>query len=859
MITFAEELSQRIKGNKRFWSDVGFVSTKAIELLIPGVVFQGNTDDADEVMLWRLIRSASALSQSNNEKDQGLAQDLALFIALVAKNERTKTLACDTLADLGNHPGVAKLVGQIGMPEVSLFSAIRRSVLRAMNTVSLANSEYALTDFQYRLWSRLKSLSAGAVSAPTSAGKSFVVIEHLCKQAIESTSFSAIFIAPTRALLAEVHQKLSKRLEAYSSSIRVSTIPTLDQEQRPKQIFVLTQERLQVLLAITDDEFNLVISDEAQGIGDDSRGIILQDCLEKLAARSRATQFLFLAPGASGFPTLANAVSLEQIEVCETELSPVVQNRIIVQRSSANETALNLELLASGRRVKLGSIGTERGFANPKTVLAAVARELGSGGGSLVYGTGPSNAEFVASQIASDIPLQGGEVLENLSEFVKDHVHAKYSLVDHVKRGVAFHYGKMPSLLREAVEQAFKEGHIRYLVCTTTLFQGVNLPARNVFISTPTRGRNAKLDAAALWNFAGRAGRLGEDIAGNVFLIDYDSWETTPFTEKVRFEIEPSFRRMVCNNPGQISAFLRGEQLIESEESIQNLESAAGLLLARAAQGTLGRFMERTLGKAVSEKDSEYIRNAAESALELLDLPHDVLIANWTVNPFGQARLLKRFREKIAKGETLDLVPVHPDPWKTAYQRYIGIFSRLNREIFGKPFSRKYNSRLTGDALKWMSGHPLPRIIKERLDWKQKENPNVKPDSVIRDVFEFIEDQLRFKYVQLGRCYVDLLRYALREADEEEMAKSVYDFPLALELGVSSIAGQAFIELGLSRITSAALEGIIPDSKPTVDRARNWLSDLTFTGSKLSRVIWDELSRKGLVKDKVGEAFPEEL
>jgi len=306
-------------------------------------------------------------------------------------------------------------------------------------------------------------MSAGAVSAPTSAGKSFVVIEHLCKRAINSVSFSAIFIAPTRALLAEVQQKLSTRLQAHSESIRISTIPTFDQAHRPKQIFVLTQERLQVLLAISDEPFDLVIADEAQGIGDDSRGIILQDCLEKLAARGDSTQFVFLAPGATGFSTLANAVDLEHLDVHETDLSPVVQNRIIVQRAPSDESRLDLALLSSGRRVSLGSINTDRGFANSKTVLAAVALELGSGGGSLVYGTGPSNAEVVASQIASDRPKLDGKVLEDLSSFVKEHVHLEYSLVEDIKRGVAFHYGKMPSLLREALEQAFKDGHIQYL------------------------------------------------------------------------------------------------------------------------------------------------------------------------------------------------------------------------------------------------------------------------------------------------------------------------------------------------------------------------------------------------------------
>lgn len=72
-------------------------------------------------------------------------------------------------------------------------------------------------------------------------------------------------------------------------------------------------------------------------------------------------------------------------------------------------------------------------------------------------------------------------------------------------------------------------------------------------------------------------------------------------------------------------------------------------------------------------------------------------------------------------------------------------------------------------------------------------------DRAVREVFDFVEDNLRFKYVQLGKAYIDLLRQALIENNQEKKSEEIYDFPLSLELGVSSIAGQVFIELGLSR------------------------------------------------------------
>src|SRR5215213_5324354 len=82
-------------------------------------------------------------------------------------------------------------------------------------------------------------------------------------------------------------------------------------------------------------------------------------------------------------------------------------------------------------------------------------------------------------------PEPGSPALDELSQFVKDHVHPKYSLAETVRAGVGFHYGYIPSLVRKEIEHAFDEGHLHFIVCTTTLLKGVNLPARNLFMTRP--------------------------------------------------------------------------------------------------------------------------------------------------------------------------------------------------------------------------------------------------------------------------------------------------------------------------------------------------------------------------------------
>ena len=53
-----------------------------------------------------------------------------------------------------------------------------------------------------------------------------------------------------------------------------------------------------------------------------------------------------------------------------------------------------------------------------------------------------------------------------------------------------------------------------------------------------------------------------------------------------------------------------------------------------------------------------------------------------------------------------------------------------------------------------------------------------------------------------NRSNLDILRFALTEAVRDDIASQVYDFSLALELGVSTQTGQSLVEFCLSRIVA---------------------------------------------------------
>ena len=87
------------------------------------------------------------------------------------------------------------------------------------------------------------------------------------------------------------------------------------------------------------------------------------------------------------------------------------------------------------------------------------------------------------------------------------------------------HHGLLLPYERDLAERLYgRDGGLRVLAATPTLAQGMNLPADLVIIAEDSRfdretNRRNLLDAAALLNAAGRAGRAGQSASGIVLIV----------------------------------------------------------------------------------------------------------------------------------------------------------------------------------------------------------------------------------------------------------------------------------------------------------------------------------------------------
>jgi len=86
---------------------------------------------------------------------------------------------------------------------------------------------------------------------------------------------------------------------------------------------------------------------------------------------------------------------------------------------------------------------------------------------------------------------------------------------------IPFHYSRLSREKRAALEEGFKEGHIKAMVSTSTLAYGINLPADVGIIIGAHRGP-LMVEPADIKQMAGRIGRYGLSEKGTIHYIFMD-------------------------------------------------------------------------------------------------------------------------------------------------------------------------------------------------------------------------------------------------------------------------------------------------------------------------------------------------
>lgn len=582
-------------------------------------------------------------------------------------------------------------------------------------TIPLARGErIAANPFQREFWTSADEHGWLSVSAPTSAGKSYIVKRWFKERSQESNSFRGVCLVPTRALIDEVSRDLRRD---FGSDVAVFVIPW-DREigSHAKEIYVVTQERLH-LLQESDRTFapELLFVDEAQKVGDNSRGVLPQSVLDEAVRRRPDAQVLFASPSSVNPELLLEGAPPDsRPDRVVSEAVTVNQNLLWVNPTPDSKRWM-VELVTGGNPRRVGTV--ELG-ARPTTGkrLPLVAVALGGvKPGNVIYVNGAAEAEKTAMQIAGAIAdrvdLSNHPDIVALQELIARTIHRDYRLGPVLRNGVAFHYGNMPLIVRSEIERLFREEVLVYLVCTSTLLEGVNLPCRNLFARGPKRGSNRPMTIPDFWNLAGRAGRWGKEFRGNVVCVETtgDVWDVVPRKPERQWLARASDE--VLSQLGSLRTFIDAQSPAEAAREDPLMASVFSLLATRVRQG---RALTSIPGVTLSEPEAADLEERISAAVELVELPKEFMARHAGISPTAMQVLLDYFRGH-ERPATLPLAMPESQGSELSYTKAL---SRSRDYLGTTRFGSNQRCAMLGILVRdWMRGYPLASLISERMSY----------------------------------------------------------------------------------------------------------------------------------------------
>ncbi|MGP4806192.1 DEAD/DEAH box helicase [Agrobacterium cavarae] len=814
----------------------------------------------------RLLFGASILARSKKRLHREASLRIATGAMLLPTSDPVRDAAAVLFDKLSNRRSVAlaekrgrlkpDLEARLG---VALRIEDQRKQLENSILLEATGERLAVNEFQLEFWRAAGQERAWlSASAPTASGKTFLVLKWLVDCIATEKVQRAVYLAPTRALVSEIEASLAEVAAQSGLDIEISSLPSAQkyaaaEKSGKRTVFVFTQERLHLLANLLHErvDIDLVVVDEAHKIGDPQRGVILQDAIERLLRSSPNMRVTFVSPATQNPEVLLDdAPETTPTIPIDSDVATVLQNIVVAHQVPAKPIKWALKFRHNEDYLPLGTLTLASKPGSLSKRLAFIAAAIGERGGTLVYTNGAAEAEHVAELISQLLPKakEIDQELADLSDLARKCVHRSYSLGPLVEAGVAFHYGNMPSLIRLEVERLFKTGKLKFLVCTSTLIEGVNLSCRTIVVRGPRKGKKTPMEPQDFWNLAGRAGRWGDEFQGNIVCIDASDEKAWPsgVPQRTRYPIRRE-TDTALSKLDELTAYIERRPLgVDIDpDHVRAFEQVSAYL-------TTAYVRDRSLtaapwAKRHSSSNLQRLEQALSKATDGLDLAADIGARNPGVSLIGLQGLLAYFRTYEGSPEDLLAAPSESDD---AYQRFSSMMDRINENVLTVFVPKTLIPLHALTVLQWLKGFSLPTIIRKRLEYLQRRDGEVDTASVIRSTLEMIEGTARFLAPRYFSAYVDVLNQHLKAIGRDDLIDQDLDIGVALEFGVSTVTLRSLMELGMSRIGAVALYEIIALDQLDEAACIQWVVDRRdrLDGLGLPSIVIREIREKVLIR-----------
>jgi replicative superfamily II helicase len=756
----------------------------------------------------RLIGIASILSISEVPDELSLAYEIIsrLIECDSDDKERIPQAADIIFSRIGNFPGRELLRKRYKVLE-NFSPALTLSLERLAREIENTTDEgITLTDFQHRFYTDLEKQKSLSISAPTSAGKSFILNLDLIRRLESGKEQNIVYIVPTRALISEVSTRIRKTIKSRGITgalVRTAPFSTKNSAQLKNTIYILTPERLLSLLKPENNtkKITSIFIDEAHEIQKGNRGITLQSAVDLALSLHRSASVLFASPLISNPGYFLSLFGRQDEGLFFTEtISPVSQNLLLVSEVNRQPTKINISLLAANRTIDLGTTPISFKFRDAKSSQRAkFANEITLNNEStIIFANGPGEAESVAEELLSlNRDFTASDEVKDFISFIRSEIHEEYPLAQTLEYGVAVHYGDMPSIVRSGVEELFKSAEIRFLCCTSTLLQGVNLPAKHIVIENPHSG-NKPMTRSDFLNLSGRAGRLLQEFHGNIWCIRPGEWDEKSYAGEKLQEIKSSMSKIMDDGGKIIEELLTGN-LDEKNRSL----AEAGF--SRLYQETKIQGEEEVLSRYETKENSETLAKNLDHVRSIsITLPQQILDSHSSLRPDHLQNLYDKLFSAIYTEEFSLINPF----LKGGYERMSNAINIIS-EIFGWAENQKFRSAVVYISHQWATGAAISTLIKDRVNYVKREDESVNTSTTIRKLLKLIETEVRFKLVKYFSAFEDIIKHCLLEKGFSESDARQAPYHTFLEFGSCSPIELSLMSLGFSRFTALRLKNAV--------------------------------------------------
>lgn len=340
---------------------------------------------------------------------------------------------------------------------------------------------------QAKIYRKISSGESVILSAPTSFGKSLIIDAIIAREEFNNI----VIIVPTIALIDETRRRLLKFNKIY----KIITNPT--QQPEEKNVFILTQERI---VDFENQSVDFFVIDE----------------------------FYKLSPDREGNSTRMNLLNLafyKLLKKCKHFylLGPDVSNVYI-----GSDSDLDFHFYKETYQTVVTDLHLVEPTPDLQSAFIRTCKNLK--GPTIVFCGSPRSTKNAAELILNNLEILDWDDQYNAIEWIGEAFNPEWHFVTALKKGIGIHHGRIPRALQQFIVHEFNQLRLPFLICTSTLIEGVNTKAKNIIIYDNQIARN-DLDFFTFNNIKGRSGRMFEHFVGNVYTFHEAPQENLPIVD----------------------------------------------------------------------------------------------------------------------------------------------------------------------------------------------------------------------------------------------------------------------------------------------------------------------------------------